>query len=64
MNQNISKRFAKFLFLKCRTTNTCGRFIGPEWARLALNNVLKSNNFATYQPFIKVTQKGASNDNT
>jgi len=28
----FSKRFAKFLFYRCRTVNTEGRFVGPEWA--------------------------------
>ena len=54
MNENISKRFECFLFYKWRTVNTGGRFLGPEWARLALNDVLGSNGFATYEPFLRV----------
>ena len=40
----ISRRFAQFVFFKCRTVNTGGRFLGPEWARIAINKVLKYNN--------------------
>jgi len=32
MNPKLSKRFLKFLFFKCRTVGTGGRFLGPEWA--------------------------------
>ena len=32
MNELPSHRLSKFLFFKCRTMNTGGRFIGPEWA--------------------------------
>jgi len=47
MNQNISQRFHKFIMYKCRTIGTNGKFIGPEWALLAINKVLLSNNMST-----------------
>jgi hypothetical protein len=32
-----STRFIDFVFFKCRTVGTGGRFIGPEWAGLVYN---------------------------
>ena len=49
MNQNISKRFERFMFFLCRTTGTNNQFGGPEWARIAYNAVLVSNDMPTFR---------------
>lgn len=54
---NISRRFRYFLLYKCDSTKNV--FIGPEWARLAINIVFLSNNIPTMLP-----QEGRMDTNT
>lgn len=35
MNEIPSRRFAQFIWFRCRTINTGGRFLDPEWAEKA-----------------------------
>lgn len=44
-----TRRFERFLMFNCRTVGTNQHFIGPEWARLAFNEILIAHGQMPYE---------------